>query len=127
MSRTIFLFLGLLFFQCPNSDLYSHLNFQNGKCVKTGLKVICEGGGRSWIDADDIQLIDSTLVKNTSLSFLYKGGKYYIPISKNISINNYKNGDCLIIDVTFIEKKDRFNFRYLSYVSNVTLCKSNIH
>lgn len=123
MSRIIFLFLGLLLFQNHSNELYNNLFFQNGRCVKKGLKVVCQGGGKSWIDAEDIKMIDSTLVKNTSMSFLYKKEKYYIPVSKDIDIDNYKNGDCLKIDITFIEKKDRFNYRYLSYVSSVTLYK----
>lgn len=126
MSKIVTIIVGLFIYQCLiETDLYKDLHFNNGICEKKNLQVVRIGGGRSWIDADDICLIDSNLVANTSLAFEYKGKTYYIPVAKHLDIDQYQDSN-LIIDIIFLDKKDHLNIRYLSYISNIKLMKNQI-
>lgn len=119
MSRIITIILGLMICQhLIETDLYKNLHFNDGICEKKNIEVKRIGGGRSWIDADDIRLIDSNLVVNTSLAFEYKGKTYYIPIAKHLDIDQYQDS-ILVVDIIFLDKKDHLNIKYLSYISNI--------
>lgn len=126
MSKIVTIILGLFICQCSiETDLYKNLHFNNGICEKKNLQVVRIGGGRSWIDADDICLIDSNLVMNTSLAFEYKGKAYYIPVAKHLDIDQYQDSN-LVVDIIFLDKKDHLNIRYLSYISNIKIASGKL-
>ena len=99
--------------------LYRCLRFKNGKCEKTGLTVVIKDWEKSWENADDMAVMDSNFVRNTSMHFMYKKQSYCIPIAKNILKENYHFGDSVKIDIVIFKQKDHLNIRHLAYVSAI--------
>ncbi len=102
--------------------LYRHLRFENGKCEKKGLAVVVKDWERSWENADDMAVMDSTFVRNgrnMSVCFMYKKQSYCIPIAQNILKENYLRGDSVKMDIVIFKQKDHLGIRHLAYVSAI--------
>ena len=99
--------------------LYRHLRFENGKCEKKDLAVVIKDWEKSWENADDIAVMDSNFVQNTSVRFMYKKQSYCIPIAKNILKENYFRGNSVKMDIVIFKQKDHLNIRHLAYVSAI--------
>ena len=103
-------------------ELYRHLRFENGKCEKKGLAVVVKDWERSWENADDMAVMDSTFVRNgrnMSVCFMYKKQSYCIPIAQNILKENYLRGDSVKMDIVIFKQKDHLGIRHLAYVSAI--------
>ncbi len=85
--------------------LYDGLTYSDGVCLKT-VKVSYLAFGRDPLNEmnDSIALIISNVTQNTpctSMSFLYKGQKYYISLHKKCKVPNMSEGEKIILQIQF--------------------------
>lgn len=85
--------------------LYDGLSFSDGMCFKT-VKVTYLAFGRDPLNEcnDSIALVIRNVTQNipyTSISFLYKGQKYYISLHKRCKVPNISEGRKIILQIQF--------------------------
>ena len=85
--------------------LYDGLSYSDGVCLKT-IKVTYLAFGRDPLNEcnDSIALVIRNVTQNipyTSISFLYKGQKYYISLHKTCKVPNISEGRKIILQIQF--------------------------
>ena len=134
LSKTILLTFVILLFckmdaQCiPDSSLYSHITYIDGKCERE-IECIFQGIGRNPLDGDTLGIASAIKkeikeIPKSSVSFVYKGQNYYISIKNECDTRRISYGERIRMRILFFEGiKQPYSFIHpFAIITKVELC-----
>lgn len=115
--------------QClPDSCLYSHITYIDGKCERE-IECIFQGIGRNPLDGDTLGIASAIKkeikeIPKSSVSFVYKGQNYYISIKNECDTRRISYGERIRMRILFFEGiKQPYSFIHpFAIITKVELC-----
>ena len=134
ISKTILLIF-VISFSCktdaqslPDSSLYSHITYIDGKCERE-IECIFQGIGRNPLDGDTLGIASAIKeeikeIPKSSVSFVYKGENYYISIKNDCDTRKISYGERVRMRILFFERiKQPYSYIHpFAIIIKVELC-----
>lgn len=134
LSKTILLTFVILLScnmdaQCiPDSSLYSHITYIDGKYERE-IECIFQGIGRNPLDGDTLGIASAIKkeikeIPKSSVSFVYKGENYYISIKNECDTRRISYGERIRMRIVFFEGiKQPYSFIHpFAIITKIELC-----
>lgn len=116
-----------LYAQCEKKCLYDSLIFINGRCEKELIVSFLSYGKNPLIDtqSNDKKKIKRKIkrIPNSSVSFIYKGDRYYISVDNKCDLSRFSKGDTIMVKIVFFKdiKQPHKYENYFSLIKKIKL------